>query len=73
MNKPLLELFELGGKNNFEFRYKTVESFENVATLDTDNRVITVTIGDPTDDELDVILTDVKNDLQKFLNQVTTK
>jgi hypothetical protein len=73
MNKPLLELFELGGKNNFEFRYKNTETLENVATLDTDNRIITVSIGDPTDEVLDVILNDLKRDLQKFLDQVTTK
>ena len=73
MNKPLLELFELGGKNNFEFRYKNTETLENVATLDTDNRIITVSIGDPTDEVLDVVLNDLKSDLQKFLNQVTTK
>lgn len=73
MNKPLLELFELGGKNNFEFRYKNTETLENVVTLDTDNRIISVSIGDPTDEDLDVILNDLKTDLQKFLNQVTTK
>ena len=57
MNKALLELFETAGKNDFEFTYKTGEG-ENVLTLDLDNNKLTLTIGDPEDKNLDLILRD---------------
>lgn len=66
MNKILIELFEIGGKNDFEFTYKTGEG-ENVATLDTQNKKIFIFIGDPKNEDLNVLLKDVLNELKKFL------
>ena len=57
MNKALLELFETAGKNDFEFSYKTSEG-ENTLTLDLENKKIFLTIGDPEDKNLDLILRD---------------
>ena len=57
MNKALLELFETAGKNDFEFSYKTSEG-ENTLTLDLENKKLFLTIGDPEDNKLDLILRD---------------
>jgi hypothetical protein len=57
MNKSLLDLFEIAGKNDFEFTYKTDEG-ENVLTLDLDSKKLTLIIGDPKDKNLDTILRD---------------
>lgn len=57
MNKALLELFEVAGKNDFEFTYKTSEG-ENVLTLDLDNKKLFLTIGDPEHKDLETLLRD---------------
>ena len=57
MNTTLLELFNVAGKNDFEFSYKTGEG-ENVLNLDLDNKKLTLTIGDPEHKDLDLILRD---------------
>jgi len=57
MNKTLLDLFEVAGKNDFEFTYKTGDS-ENILTLDLENKKLFLTIGDPEDKNLDLTLRD---------------
>jgi hypothetical protein len=57
MNTTLLELFNVAGKNDFEFSYKTGEG-ENVLNLDLDNKKLSLTIGDPEHKDLDLILRD---------------
>ena len=57
MNTTLLELFNVAGKNDFEFNYKTGEG-ENVLNLDLDNKKLSLTIGDPEHKDLDLILRD---------------
>jgi hypothetical protein len=57
MNKTLLDLFEVAGKNDFEFTYKTGDG-ENILTLDLDNKKLFLTIGDPEDKNLDLTLRD---------------
>jgi hypothetical protein len=57
MNTTLLELFEVAGKNDIEFIYK-IDEGENVLTLDLENKKLTLTIGNPEDKNLDVILRD---------------
>lgn len=67
MNSKLLELFEIGGKNDFEFNYKLKEGEENSFSLDFENKKINVLIGNP---ESDTISTDVDkliNELKKLL------
>ena len=38
MNKSLLELFEVSGKNDFEFTYKIVEEQINILNVDLENK-----------------------------------
>lgn len=57
MNTTLLELFNVAGKNDFEFSYKTGEG-KNVLNLDLDNKKLSLTIGDPEHKDLDLILRD---------------
>ena len=57
MNTTLLELFNVAGKNDFEFSYKTGEG-ENVLNLDLDNIKLSLTIGNPEHKDLDLILRD---------------
>jgi hypothetical protein len=59
MNTSLLELFEVGGKNDFEFTYKIAEGEENVISLDLENKKINVLIGNPEDKNLDTDIRDV--------------
>lgn len=66
MNKILLELFETGGRHDFEFSYKMGEG-ENTASVDLENKKISIFIGNPDDEDLNVKLKDVLNDLKKFL------
>lgn len=67
MNKTLIELFETGGRHDFEFTYKTEDGSENVATLDLVNKKIFVSIGNPEDEDLNVILKDILKELKEFL------
>jgi hypothetical protein len=57
MTNTLLDLFETAGKNNFEFNYKTGEG-ENVLTLDLENKIVTLIIGDPEHKDLELTLRD---------------
>ena len=66
MNKILLELFEIGGRHDFEFSYKMGEG-ENEASVDLENKKISVFIGNPEDEDLNVQLKNVLLDLKKFL------
>lgn len=66
MNKILLELFEIGGRHDFEFSYKMGEG-ENTASVDLIGKKIEVFIGDPKDSNLNTILGEVLTELKKFL------
>jgi hypothetical protein len=66
MNKILIELFEIGGRHDFEFSYKTGEG-ENTASVDLHGKKIEVFIGNPKDQELNQILSEVVNELKEFL------
>ncbi len=66
MNKILIELFEIGGRHDFEFSYKMGKG-ENEASVDLIGKKITVFVGNPKDDNLNQILSEVLVDLKKFL------
>jgi hypothetical protein len=66
MNKVLIELFENGGRHNFEFTYKTGEG-ENEAGVDLQNKKINIFIGNPNDEDLNELLKGVLNELKEFL------
>jgi hypothetical protein len=66
MNKILIELFEIGGRYNFEFSYKMGEG-ENTATVDLQGKKIEVFIGNPKDENLNELLKGVLNELKDFL------
>jgi hypothetical protein len=57
MNTTLLELFQVSGKNDFEFTYKVSEG-ENVLDLDLGNKKVKLTIGNPEDKNLEVMIRD---------------
>jgi len=59
MNKNLLELFEICGKNDFEFTFKMKEGEENVLSLDLMNKKVNVLIGDVSDKNLDTSIRDL--------------
>lgn len=59
MNTSLLELFEVGGKNDFEFTYKIKEGEDNVISLDLENKKINVLLGNLEDKNLDTNIRDV--------------
>ena len=64
MNVKLLELFQLGGRKNYEFHYKITEEKLNILSVDNDNKIISVSIGDPENEDLPKIVEDVINQLQ---------
>jgi hypothetical protein len=64
MNNNLSELFELGGKKNYEFHYKINKESDNILTIDNDNKIIDVTIGDPDSKDLPLIIKDIINQLK---------
>ena len=66
MNKILIELFEVGGRHDFEFSYKMGEG-ENTASVDLQGKKIEVFIGDPKDENLNELLKGVLNELKEFL------
>jgi hypothetical protein len=66
MNKILIELFEIGGRYNYEFSYKIGEG-ENKARVDLQDKKIEVFIGNPKDENLNQILKDVLNELKEYL------
>ena len=66
MNKILIELFEIGGRHDFEFSYKMGEG-ENTASVDLTGKKISVFIGNPKDEELNQLLSEVLDELKKFL------
>ena len=55
MNKILIELFEIGGRYNYEFSYKMGEG-ENSASVDLEGKKIEVFIGNPKDENLNELL-----------------
>ena len=57
MNTTLLELFQVSGKNDFEFTYKVGEG-ENILDLDLDNKKVNLTIGNPEDKNLEMMIRD---------------
>jgi hypothetical protein len=64
MSETLIELFEITGKNDFEFTYKTGEG-ENIINLDLENKKISVFIGDLKDGDLNLKLSNVLNELKE--------
>lgn len=64
MTETLIKLFEITGKNDFEFTYKTGEG-ENVINLDLENKKISVFIGDLKDGDLNLKLSNVLNELEE--------
>ena len=64
MNTSLLELFQLGGQKNYEFHYKMTEDGQNVLTIDNENKIISVSIGDPENKELNKNIENIKKQLQ---------
>jgi hypothetical protein len=66
MNKILIELFEIGGRHNFEFSYKMGEG-ENTASVDLEGKKIEVFIGNPKDKNLNELLKGILNELKEFL------
>ena len=66
MNKILIELFENGGRHNFEFSYKMGEG-ENTASVDLQNKKISVFVGDPKNEDLNQLLKEVLDELKQFL------
>lgn len=64
MNNNLTELFELGGKKNYEFHYKIDKESDNILTIDNNNKIIDVTIGDPDSKELPSMIKDIINQLK---------
>lgn len=66
MNKVLIELFETGGRHDFEFSYRMGEG-DNEASVDLQNKKISVFIGKPEDEELNQLLKGVLGELKEFL------
>ena len=64
MNDTLLELFQIGGKKNYEFHLKVTEEKINILTLDEENKVINVSIGDPESEDLSIIISDLIEQLK---------
>lgn len=65
MNDKLLELFILTGKRNFEFRYKIIEDMtENNISIDKDNKIISVTLSNPENENLSSIIENVIKQLE---------
>lgn len=59
MSNKLEELFQIGSKNDYEFHYKIIEEKENIFSLDKENKIIKVTIGDPEHKDLQKLLNDI--------------
>ena len=53
LNNSLKELFEVVGKNNFEFTFLNNEDGKNVISLDLENKKIYMIIGDIKDKKLE--------------------
>ena len=66
MNKILIELFEIGGRHDFEFSYRTGDG-ENTALVDLRGKKIEIFIGDPKKENLNELLKGVLNELKEFL------
>ena len=64
MNVKLLELFQIGGRKNYEFHYKITEEKVNILSVDNDNKIINVSIGDPEHEDLPKIVEDVIKELE---------
>ena len=64
MNDSLLELLQIGGKKNYEFHLKVTEEKVNLLTLDNENKIIDVTIGDPENKDLSIMITDIIEQLK---------
>ena len=64
MNDSLLELLQIGGRKNYEFRLKIIEEKYNLLNLDDDNKIITVEIGDSESEDLPKIIEDLIEQLK---------
>ena len=46
MNTPILELFQLGIKKNYEFHFNITEDKTNLIIINNEDKIITASIGD---------------------------
>lgn len=66
MNEKLNELFQMGSRKNYEFHYKIIEEEKNnIITVDNENGIIYVTIGDPENEDLSIMIKDAINQLKE--------
>ena len=54
----------MGGRKNYEFHYKIIDDKVNLLSVDKDNKIISVSIGDPENEDLSNIVSDVMKELE---------
>jgi hypothetical protein len=60
MNTPILELFQLGIKKNYEFHFNITEDKTNVITINNEDKIITASIGDSEAVDLPKVIEEAK-------------
>ena len=64
MNDPFLDLFKLAMEKKYEFQYETIEDKLNFFTIDEENKIVNITIGDPENKDILPIIEEIKQKLQ---------
>lgn len=64
MNEKLNELFQIGGRNGFEFTYKT-KGEDNIVSINLEEKKISVNLPDIEDKNLNTILEDALKTLKE--------
>jgi hypothetical protein len=64
MNTPILELFQLGIKKNYEFHFNITEDKTNLITINNEDKIITASIGDSDAVDLPKMINDAKMKLE---------
>lgn len=64
MNTRILELFQFGVSKNYEFHFTVSEEKINILSVNEDDKIINVTIGDPDHEDLPHIIEDIKEQLK---------
>ena len=64
MNTPILELFQLGIKKNYEFHFNITEDKTNLITINNEDKIITASIGDSDAVDLPKMIEEVKIKLE---------
>jgi hypothetical protein len=64
MNTPILELFQLGIKKNYEFHFNITEDKTNLITINNKDKIITASIGDSDAVDLPKMINDAKMKLE---------